>query len=82
MQEITSQTGPKWVEEGGYYLISRYEEVTQVCLKPKVFSSNLVAFVLKGAGEGTQIMEILIDQSPCWIRISLNLMANDARPGR
>ena len=58
MQQLSSQNGPTWVEEGGYYLISRYDEVTQICLKPKVFSSNLVAFVLKGAGEGTQIMEI------------------------
>lgn len=58
MLENSSQPGPTWVEEGGYYRISRYAEVTQICLNPTTFSSNLVAFVLKGAGNGTQIMEI------------------------
>jgi cytochrome P450 family 144 len=58
MLEQSRQPGPTWVEEGGYYRISRYNEVTQVCLDPVTFSSNLVAFVLKGTGDGTQIMEI------------------------
>ncbi|MBT6175957.1 MAG: cytochrome P450 [Deltaproteobacteria bacterium] len=58
MIEQSYQPGPTWVEEGGYYRISRYEEVTRICLDPVTFSSNLVAFVLKGTGDGTQIMEI------------------------
>ena len=67
--ENSSQPGPTWVEEGGYYRISRYDEVTQICLDPDTFSSNLVAFVLKGAGDGTQIMEIpegIPRQGMCW----------------
>lgn len=58
MQEQTQPGPPKWVPEGNYYRVSRYEDVVSVCMKPDIFSSNLVAFVLQGAGSGTQIMEI------------------------
>lgn len=58
MQQIAEPGPPQWVEEGNYYRVSRYKDVVEVCMKPAVYSSNLVAFVLQGAGSGTQIMEI------------------------
>lgn len=58
MQQISESGPPQWVEEGNYYRVSRYEDVVDVCMKPGIYSSNLVAFVLQGAGSGTQIMEI------------------------
>jgi cytochrome P450 len=46
------------MEAGGYYAVSRHEDVVSVCMQPEVFSSNLVAFVLQGTQNSTEILEI------------------------
>ena len=51
-------SAPVWVESGGYYEVRSHADVISICMQPEIFSSNMVAFVLRSAGGSAQLLEI------------------------
>ncbi|MBZ0252267.1 MAG: cytochrome P450, partial [Candidatus Methylomirabilis sp.] len=45
-------------EGGNWYVVSRYEDVQYVAMHPELFSSTLVAFVMKTSGATQQVLEM------------------------